>query len=366
MSWQTLLPLPILLTSNILLIASGGAVSGAGPRREAVVTWLQHQEGLVRAMRCRYRETRTPTRDEMIPLIRQVCEETDQNPANYTISPASAEGKSHLSNWCRAGIKERKELSGFSASTAAGEISVFDGQLHRRMGPDRHGHVRGRILLPKESNWYAYKPQPFSWLYEEIRQHPFSEVVTRADEFEAETIATEGEPQIRVSVAKAGTSVRWVMLFDKELRLHERLFFFAKSDEPERLWEKHRFWDYKPHPQVSGETIWFPYRAEYHYYMGELPDKTPVEYMTKQFAIESVEFNVDLSDDLFVIDFPADIPVRDDIAGYGTIHPVDRSLPLVPVKDDRNKAWWWAILGAAPLAALVAFLTLRRLKTTAS
>ncbi len=290
--------------------------------REAVVGWLRHQERLVRSVECRYKETWWPTRTEMIPLIRQLCGSTGDAPGAYIVAPVSGDKVSQKSiHWLRKGIKERMHETSSSGVDIFESTRVFDGQVVRSLQGEGHEEPVGNISTAERAHWWdTVQTLPFSFLYEFVHGQPYSEIVSHGAGFSASDVTVDGLPRIRVFVQHPSWKCSFLLLFDHEHRLVERLF-----QKPKRKgvgWyvrEKHAFSDYEPYNDESGETIWFPTKAEYCYYIGEAPDGTGVEWKRSTFDMEQIAFNVEIPDETFVLEFPANAPVYDDLGGFGWI-----------------------------------------------
>jgi hypothetical protein len=109
------------------------------------------------------------------------------------------------------------------------------------------------------------------------------------------------------------------------------------SDEPPFMTQRYEFHDYVDHQDTSGERISFPTRVVLHYYMGELPDGTPVEYKTWTMRVTDIAFNSKIDDDQFMLQFPDDYEVLDALHGLGWTRAGD--LPEVRQQGRKRRSY---------------------------
>jgi len=87
------------------------------------------------------------------------------------------------------------------------------------------------------------------------------------------------------------------------------------------LREVHEFSEYRDFKDARDKTITFPTKAVYHYRVGPGPAGLSAEYMQRTLVLTDVEFNVDLPDDLFALQFPRGIAIRDGLNGLEPTKP---------------------------------------------
>ncbi|MHC4166440.1 MAG: peroxiredoxin family protein [Planctomycetota bacterium] len=302
------------------------AENGSPWTREAIVVWLSRQESLVRSMECTFETNRSPTRPENIPLIDEVCRRLGKK-NRYIFTEEGTKTHDAVTRWRRKGVKERWDRFRLAApgSDVSSEIPfntlAFDGQIIRSMSFRDEG-TAGSIDTIEGAHWHSFtRTDPYSFIYE-YGGVPYSTIISRGRDFDISTVVDDGRTLTRVSVGHPDFDWRsFVLLFDQEHRLVERQNIVKLGSDPApRLYARHVFSDYRKHEDASGETIWFPHRAVYHHYMGNLPDGTPVEYFSEATTIKNTKFNVDLSDDIFVIQFPRGAKIWDGITGFGWIY----------------------------------------------
>jgi len=313
--------------------ASNGELS-----REALVRILRHQEGLVRTMECVFERSTSPTRPENIPLIHEVgkIRDYDWDYRGYILSEDFTNKESLVVHYWRKGPKELQHVfhqtryhPDDSAASPDSKVA-FDGQVVRRVHYDEQKQKWfGEINNPKAGSWSnSNRIQPFSFLYE-FEVMPYSELIARGQDYAASRVDIDGKQYTKICIRHPRLAWRsFVLLFDEELRLAERQVIAQISPDPgPRLYQKHVFSNYERYEDASGEIIWFPTEGIYHYYMGNLSDGTPVEFKTRTITVKDIKFNVDISDEKFVIEFPPGTKIWDGLAGLGYIdEPAERAI----------------------------------------
>ena len=313
------------LSSVVLFLASSSVLS-ASPSREAVVGWLRHQEDLVTSMECEYEDRRLPTDAAMIPRIREFCRKNNKEDSlSYLYSEELARRFGKRFHWWRKGSKERSEVIDLSASgplpaNAYHNVEAYDGRLIRTIGGASSDKPSAGIFTLQSLHWDATnRVQPFSFLYE-FETTPYSDVVARSPIFESALVRKDGDELIEVRVRDPKLSIRPIVLwFDRQHRLIERAVYYKWEYDPKpRIFERHVFLDYQGHADPSGETIWFPRKAVYHYYMGVDPQGL-IEYNVRTLDVKNVKFNIDIPDDRFDLEFPPGVRVWDGVHGLGML-----------------------------------------------
>ena len=143
---------------------------------------------------------------------------------------------------------------------------------------------------------------PFSFLYE-YQTTKYSDIVQNATDFSIKALPRKTPGHIQISLGHPEIPTKaFVLRFDEKRRLVERRLINHFPDEPRpRLSQKHVFSNYEKYEHSSGEPIWFPQKAVYHFYAGVLADGTPVEYWAKVIEVNELEFNVEIPDEVFVL-----------------------------------------------------------------
>lgn len=343
-------------------VAAYGAEAPGGPTRASVVALLRHQEGIVRSVECRFRVKPIATRPEMIPLIREVCHQRgrDAEAERYLYTEDIVGRQQRTVHWWRDGIRERLEESGEGAQPASepAETTVFDGQIVRKLSRGANEVVGS---LQPSSRWNSVnRTHPVSMLYE-FQNTPYSALISGAAECEIAQVTWQGKPHARVRFRHPEFSHRsFVLLLDSEGRLAERDVIVKLEEDPApRIYEKHVFSDYVRHADSSGEPIWYPRRAVYHYYMGQLADGTPVEYTSEEIDVLDIKFNLAIPEDQFVLEFPEGTRVYDGLTGLGWLDQRAEQAKAVSAFEAIGLTRWLAV--ALAVAILIAiFVVLQR------
>src|SRR5262249_45898733 len=117
------------------------------------------------------------------------------------------------------------------------------------------------------------------------------------------------------------------LVFDDKHRLLEREAILTRSstamtldrDEPS-ICSRHEFSQYRPYDDGQGNTIWFPSPAVLRYFLGCLPDGSPVQSYAIQVSIADIEFNSEIPAEKFTLKTPDEVPVFDRRQDrYGTV-----------------------------------------------
>lgn len=320
--------------------------------QQKIANILRHQEDLVSSMECIYEQNTLPTTIENIRLVHQFgkVRPYERDPNRYIISEDYAKQEQMIIHYWRKGIKEKQDII-FQARHKPGETSLrpdrqiaFDGQLVRKLQNDR-SNLYGSIDTIVSGHWSnENRIQPFSFLYE-FGMSPYSKIVQDGKNFFLSKITWNNKECTKVSVQHPEISFQsFVLIFDDNFRLVERQDIFQMSPDPApRIYERHNFLNYTKYTDKSGETIWFPSEAVYHYYMGNLQDGMPVEYESMKMKIKEIKFNIDIPDDKFVIEFPAGTKVSgialvEPTSIAGKVLPELKDLTIELSKADANKA----------------------------
>jgi prepilin-type N-terminal cleavage/methylation domain-containing protein/prepilin-type processing-associated H-X9-DG protein len=332
-------------------------------RREELVTWCRHHEQLARTMKCEYERVMSVTDAATADQIRRaLAGEKDPNSWRaYIRSEKFAYANSAILRWYRKGDKDRLEKFAIDAdlSRAKPLIRAFDGQIRRIINPGKGGEPPTATVDTLGSSAWLMMPRddPISWLYR-YAEIPYSELLARALKFDARRIQRDGQSFTEIAFTPAADSPLanepQVLLFDIQRRLVERQIYIARDPKAAPyLYKKHFFSDYRSIVDASGETIWFPWQADYRLYLhGRLLDGNTVETRRERLAIRSIEFNIDLPDEIFEPLIPSDAKVNDGITGLGWLEPGVRP-PLAFPRESKLQRWR-QILGVAIASLVVA------------
>lgn len=355
----------------VLLLPLGSAYElqaaslGSSENVGTVIAWLRHQEQIIRSMYCEYRVRRLPTDDEVRPLIEAECQRLGRPEAaqRYMYSQKISDSQSYSARWWRDGPKERSEATSLATQTSGGagpdRIVVFDGAVVRSLQPSAARQLKGVISSVRNAHWtQENRLQPFSLLYE-YQDQRYSVLVDGAANLEIKTTELSGEETLEVSFNHPKYQwdqlVLWLSPEDGRLK-RRHVISKVSDDEKPRLYESHEFSNYKEYSDGSGEPIFFPQRARYTYYMGTTPDGRHLAYTTEELEIEKAEFNLEMPDKLFALDFPPGTEVIDRLHDLGPITPA--APPTALQVKAKQSAWHvvLAVLAAATLALLVTWM----------
>jgi hypothetical protein len=302
--------------------------TGKALSQQGIAAVLRHQENLVRSMECIFDIIWSPSVPENIPLLYQLVKERYKNDPDvkpYIVDEKLAERLSTVSHWWRKGNKEREDIyaaTDYNPDDPANPTkqNAFDGQIVRMLGPDGDGGTAGAISTPSGiAHWNnTNRTHPYSFLYQ-FQTMAYSQVIANGKNFRATKVVRNGKECTRVSAQHPTFDWRsFVLIYDNMFRLLEREVIVKMTPDPEpRIYERHVFSDYKEYEGPTGEAIWFPAKAVYRYYAGNLPNGTLVEAYHQTLNIRQIKFNVDIPDEKFALEFPSGIRVYDDLEGGG-------------------------------------------------
>lgn len=342
----------------VLVLGSNSAALGDVPTRESIVQSLRHQETLVRSAVIEFEVSYHPTRSDQVGLIHQFGRRHGvfKEVTRAILTQEVANQKAYGVRWWRKGEKERVEKfrQGKVVGESADSIEVYDGQFVRRLNRS-NGQETGTISTAHSSAWKRTdRLTPFSLIYE-WTSIPYSDIVEHGRNYDVTLVPGNGPRFAKVMVGHPTNERRSFMLgFDAEWRIVERETYgplLFMRDRHDALHKRSEFSDYRRHTDdSSGEAIWFPYRSISQFYLGETPEGTPIPYLAREVNTRRADFNRDIPDDMFVVSFPADADVWDDInTPGGWLGPDD---PLR--QPDRGTGRWRVILIAVNVLAVLA------------
>ncbi len=368
--WSLRDHLAALLSLGLLLTASGRVLQAqpaARASRDGVVAWLQHEEGLVRTIACRFEQVRSVTPPEMVPLIREICRKrgNENEYVSFVYTDQTVRKNSFVTLWWRKGPKERAETFNYfdDPEGQRRNLRAFDGQVIRSLEHDKTG-LTAAIHSIKSAEWNSMnRTHPISLLYE-FQNKPYSEIVAQGRAFDLSMVTREGKPYTRVSIEHPKfTWISFVLLFDDEHRLVEReVIVRMDPDKSPRVNEKHRLMEYQAHRDRSGEIISFPARALYSYYMGVLPDGRLVEYTTEDIRISDIQFNVDIPDQKFVLEIPKDAAVYDGLTGAGWLKLPESAQAAVD-RTGKSAKWWTTLVAVSAVFLILVIIVVAIIRT---
>ena len=77
------------------------------------------------------------------------------------------------------------------------------------------------------------------------------------------------------------------------------------------VYSRWEFSGFRPYDDGRGNRFWFPSTAMLRYYLGVMPDGSPVQGHAMRIDVGEIEFNVDIPDAKFELEAPEGVPVRD-------------------------------------------------------
>src|SRR5262249_14918225 len=149
------------------------------------------------------------------------------------------------------------------------------------------------------------REHPFILLYE-YTGAPFSEIVREGRNYSSTLVNVQGQTYTRVEVQHPKfEEAAFIILFDTQGKMVERRHLRASArGRPRHEHERFLLQEYAPFSDPSGEQIWFPKKVIRKFYSEPFPDGSRVEWMTKEYTIRNIKFNLPIPDEQFVIDLP--------------------------------------------------------------
>jgi hypothetical protein len=282
------------------------------------IVWMDHAAGLAHSARAEFTVTYLPTSEEEMQRISAFCEFRgyDYRASGYHLSERRAERRSYHSRWWREGVKER-EVRTNTARPAIIETTVFDGQLVRTLDATP-GRTRYYVASP-ETHWtHKSRVQPFTFAFE-YRSSPHGDIVRESPERRVVRRRMHDRGCWEVTAQHpADDRLRLRMVFDDQRRLIEREAILTRSSsfmeldgEEPAVYSRWEFSSFRPYDDGRGHRIWFPTKAMLRFYLGNLPDGSPVQSLAMQIEVNDIQFNVDVPDEMFTLAAPEGVPVQD-------------------------------------------------------
>jgi hypothetical protein len=164
----------------------------------------------------------------------------------------------------------------------------------------------GAIDTIKDAYWNVDPTQPLPFIYEWYGTR-YSDVIEKGVGAKLSTVTRDGREYTEVTVPpKEGNGQTVVLLFDQDNRMVER-----KEIDNLYVYSREEFSGYQRHEGPGKDAIWFPHKAVYHYYAHMGDRRNIEEYRTETIDIRSIEFNVDIPDETFALQFPPGTKIHD-------------------------------------------------------
>jgi hypothetical protein len=87
-----------------------------------------------------------------------------------------------------------------------------------------------------------------------------------------------------------------------------------RKDDRLKPTELHEFFEFQRHVLDSGESLEFPTRAEYTSFTGIDDEGQPIAFMRRIITLEGLALNRRIPDEFFVIEFPANAKILEDLS----------------------------------------------------
>jgi outer membrane lipoprotein-sorting protein len=282
------------------------------------IIWIEHQSGLVKSAQGSFTVRYLPTSPEEMERIAAWCRHRDNayRDRGYYVSPRQASRRSYYATWWRKGNKERQEKTHI-ARPAIVETTVFDGESVLTLD-GTPGRSCLYIASPLTHWWHKVRIQPLALAFEYrsdshgalLRESPQRRVDRHRVDDEGRTMVTARHP------ADERLTLRWVYDDQRRLLVRDAIltrpspFIELDNDQP-ALYSRWEFSGFRPYADGQGNRFWFPSGAMLRYYLGTLPDGSPVQSHAMRIEVGEIEFNADIPDEKFELESPEGVPVRD-------------------------------------------------------
>jgi hypothetical protein len=308
----------ILVALSVITIGAR-SIRGDGPidpARDAIVQRLAQQERLVKSCECLLTYRTDVADPKMVPLIQAQCRKLGARPSQYLITKEVAALNSFVAHWWRRGIKERcDEYRSFEDMAKPGTIptrsDAYDGTVARSYNQSRiHSASSARLegSIRRSDRWLAEnQAYPFAFVFE-FMHVPYSELIRLSTD--VKITETAG----RTTVALTHPTFkqrRFVLVFDRDGSLRQRDVITKRARDLAPGIERHSFSAYRQYRNAFGETVSFPSQADYDYTLGMADDGQLIVYQHVHIDVNSFQFNQQITDETFVIQFPEGCNVVD-------------------------------------------------------
>jgi hypothetical protein len=294
------------------------------PALDAIIRRLAEQERLVRSCECLLSYRTDPSSPKMIPLIE---EELRKHPrrGGFIFTRDDAARRTYVAHWWRHGIKERfDQFPTFDDLARPGakptRVSACDGKfirsynIHEKPNPVNGAMIEGTIK-PGNSGLDFNHDYPFSLLYE-YGNEPYSKLLAHARE--AQVSEAAGRTTVTFTHPRFKDK-RFKLVFGPDGSLLERdhITQMRRVDPAPRIYSRSLFFGYRTYRAASGESIRFPSEVDDDYVLGTTDDGQLIVYRHTHIQVNSLQFNHQIPDDVFVIEFPDECIVSDQTGGAG-------------------------------------------------
>jgi hypothetical protein len=321
------------------------------PSQKEIAARLEHQERLVRTMKCEYTHVIYPTEAAQAVLLAKKYAKNPREAKTLTQTADYARRATYSATWWRKGEKERWDET--YPNSERTRSKAFDGNVVRDV--EREKGRAGASLRRLETSHLrdTVRHQPFALVYE-FCDTPFSVVIRKGSDFFVEPIMLEGQSCHKVFVRNAKKEYCLLFVFDQQGRMTEWSYLEPKSSkESPVIRQTHSLLEYQDYADPSGETIWFPRKVHIRYFDPATKNGPAVVWGTETITFRDIRFNVEIPDAQFVIDLPADATVYDDVTGQGIL-PSGSALPAWENPPLPVRSWRWLWIGGAAFLVLLA------------
>lgn len=353
----SLLSTLIIATGLFTTLSSSAQPPRPGPAltREGLVQRQRYAEGLIKSAEADFEVVMSPTKPDMVPLIRDICRlrGVEGEVANYTVNESFAQAQSYKARWWRKGEKERLET--YRLDQQGGEpkaTTTFDGQFVRSLASSDNS-LTGSVDTVDGAHWYtSERIHPLALIHTYCGT-PYSTIIQQGSSFSIVPDGLQrGYTKVTVQHPKLDF-VRFSLLLDSEWRLKERrLICKIGSDTAFRVYEVHEFDDYRMVDNPAGDSVLMPMSVTQRYVVGEHSSGKLAEYWQIKVRVTRIAINTDLPDDRFELAIPRKAKVWDGVTGQGWLIDGERPELLFP-EDTKGRRRWWMVAGACALALLV-------------
>lgn len=335
----------------ILGLVCASPQANGGPSVADLQQSLEWRHQMMRTVVAEATVREHPTDMTQVPRIAEAVRKLggDYTVERYITSAELASSRAHDLRWWRAGPRVRSESSPVVEGTehaAQDQVVVFDGVLVRELSGPLDGRL-GAIHTAEGAKWNrAHRLTFVDFLYED-HGVPFANRLSeaRASSLGKDTI--DGKEYLLVEMQSSLSEGLWHRLWTTPDGIVRRFDTeMALGNEPRRLFERWEYLAYADFLDASGETIEYPTQVLYRACLGKLDDGEPVEYWTDEYRIRKINFNQELPDELFTLEFPPGTKIYDGVNGYGYLAEPEQVSAVVEFTPDpriRWREWAWGL-----------------------
>lgn len=342
------------------------------PTRHEVVDLLAGRERQVRAIHSRFQMTIVPRSADMEPRLQEI-ERRRGEAGTYQMPAGYVQANTYDVEWWGKGQKELWRKTPRRDQVA---VLAFDGQIIRSLVSE--GAQRfGRVSTPAVFGWNdAMEMSPYNIMYR-YHSRPWSENVANSPKVDIAWRQSDGREEIEVIFAEHRPNETFEKLgftLDREGRVRTRQYYGALSPKEPAivLREFVLMGPYKVHKDAFGQSIWFPEYAERHYVAGITESGHPAVWNIERMAVNSIEFNSEVADAMFVPQLPSKWDVIDELSGARVRIPAEKAegswrgtVPSAEEKAGSSRGkWWWIMPIGCASVLLVYWLAAKAKKNT--